>query len=162
MKTNMKAIWAAAAVALSLGLTACSDANEYADTDVNNPSFGETYPDSLDGTTWVRGKGIKVNAMGEEVQGYVDTLKFVSADSVYVKMAEGASTDDSNTAKLPLYEYAYSNKDGVLEIKKRVVDEKKNVSKQSIFIGRAITGSPDVIVVCHYGDTPVQTYMVKL
>jgi len=153
------------AISLSVVLTSCSDANEYEETNTNNPKLGNIHPDSLSGTTWVRAVGFKKNAMGQEVQGFVDTLKFVSADSVYVKMSEGATkgtwNDDSNTAALPYYEYTYAKASGAIEILKRTVNDKKDVSKTAIFIGQAATGKKDVIVIAHYGDTPVQTYLTK-
>ena len=79
-----------AMAALTMGLTiaSCSDANEYEDADTNNPSWSTTsHPASLASTTWVRGTGIKTNAYGQEVQGFVESLNFVSTDSVSVKMS---------------------------------------------------------------------------
>ena len=152
--------------------TACSDANEYKDARTDNPSWIENYtdstkiahPESLANTRWVRGTGIKTNALGQEVQGFVESLNFVSADSVAVKMSEGATAgtwvDDSNTEKLPYYEYTYSVNTGRIEILK----ETKNgntVTKSAIFTGVAVSGLLDVITLAHYGDTPVQTYLVK-
>ena len=99
----------------------CSDANEYEDAYTNNPSWVDGYTDSLNiahpaslaSTRWVRGTGLKTNAFGEEVQGFVESVNFVSADSVSVKMSQGATegtwTDESNTEKTPLYEYKYNS-----------------------------------------------------
>ena len=154
-------------------LTACSDANEYEDAFTNNPSWVEGYNDSLQiahpetlaNTTWVRGTGLKVNAYGEEVQGFVESLNFVSADSVSVKMSQGTTegtwTDDSNNEKTPLYEYKYNNVTGTLDILKRVVNDKGAVTKQIIFQGIAVNGKQTVLTIAHYGDLPIQTYLVK-
>lgn len=54
---------AVAALLMGLAVASCSDANEYEDAYTNNPTYGETHPESLSGTTWVRGKGLKLNAM---------------------------------------------------------------------------------------------------
>ncbi|MBO4892987.1 MAG: hypothetical protein J5502_10310 [Prevotella sp.] len=156
-----------------VALTACSDANEYEDAFTDNPSWVEGYndslkiahPESLASTTWVRGNGVKVNAYGVEVQGFVESLSFVSADSVSVKMSQGATegtwTDDSNTEKTPLYEYKYNNVTGTVDILKRVVNDKGAVTKQTIFQGIAVDGKQTVLTVVHYGDSPIQTYLVK-
>ena len=154
-------------------LTSCGDANEYEDAFTDNPSWVEGYtdslqishPESLASTTWVRGSGIKVNAYGEEVQGFVESLNFVSADSVSVKMSQGATegtwTDDSNNEKTPLYEYKYNNTTGTVDILKRVVNDKGAVTKQTIFQGIAVEGKQTVLTVVHYGDSPIQTYLVR-
>ena len=153
--------------------TSCGDANEYEDAFTDNPSWVEGYtdslqishPESLASTTWVRGSGIKVNVYGEEVQGFVESLNFVSADSVSVKMSQGVTegtwTDDSNTEKTPLYEYKYNNTTGTVDILKRVVNDKGAVTKQTIFQGIAVEGKQTVLTVVHYGDSPIQTYLVK-
>lgn len=173
MKTIKKSIFAALAVVAGISLTtACSDANEFEDTDTNNKSWVSNYtdstaiphPETLAGTQWVRGTGIKVNAYGKEVQGFVESLNFVSADSVAVKMSQGTTegtwVDDSNTEKLPLYEYDYSAATGKLKIKQRV-ENKGKVTKNDIFEGVAVVGQPETITIVHYGDTPAQTYLVK-
>lgn len=173
MKTFRKTIFAALAVVAGISLTtACSDANEYEDAYTNNPSWIENYtdstkiahPESLANTKWERGTGIKTSAFGDEVQGFVESLNFVSADSVAVKMSEGTTAgtwvDDSNTEALPYYEYTYSTTTGRIEILK----ETKNgstVTKSAIFTGVAVSGLLDVITIVHFGDTPVQTYLVK-
>ena len=156
-----------------IALTACSDANEYEDAFTDNPSWVEGYtdslkishPESLASTSWVRGTGLKANAYGEEVQGFVESLTFVSADSVSVKMSQGATegtwTDDSNTEKTPLYEYKYNSSTGTVDILKRVVNDKGAVTKQTIFQGIAVEGKQTVLTVVHYGDSPIQTYLVK-
>lgn len=160
-------------LSFSLTLTSCGDANEYEDAFTDNPSWVEGYtdslqiahPESLASTTWVRGNGVKVNAYGVEVQGFVESLSFVSADSVSVKMSQGATegtwTDDSNTEKTPLYEYKYNNVTGTVDILKRVVNDKGAVTKQTIFQGIAVDGKQTVLTVVHYGDSPIQTYLVK-
>ena len=152
--------------------TACDDANEYEDANTANPSWVSHYndstavphPDTLANTRWVRGTGIKKNAYGQEVQGFVESLDFVSADSVAVKMSQGTTegtwVDDSNTEKLPLYEYDYSSTTGKLKIKQRVVNKGK-VTKNDIFEGVAVSGQMETITIVHYGDTPSQTYLVK-
>jgi hypothetical protein len=154
-------------------LSSCSDANEYEDAYTNNPSWVEGYtdslkiahPESLASTRWVRGTGLKVNAYGEEVQGFVESLNFVSADSVSVKMSQGTTegtwTDESNTESTPLYEYKYNNATGTVDILKRVVNDKGAVTKQTIFQGIAVEGKQTVLTVVHYGDSPIQTYLVK-
>ena len=154
-------------------LTSCDDANEYEDTNTDNPSWVQGYndslqiahPQSLAGTRWTRGSGLKYNAYGEEVQGFVESLNFVSADSVAVKMSQGTTAgnwvDESNTQYVPYYEYTYSETTGSFEILKRVVDDRGAVSKSAIFTGVAVSGTREVITVAHFGDTPVQTYLVK-
>lgn len=158
---------------LAIGLTSCGDANEYEDVNTDNPSWVNGYTDSLSiahpesiaNTTWVRGTGLKTNAYGEEIQGFVESINFVSADSVAVKMSEGKTpgtwVDESNTESLPYYEYTYSNTTGRIEILKRVTDDKGKVSKSAIFTGVAVSGKQEVITIAHFGDTPVQTYLVR-
>ena len=174
MNTFRKSIFAViAALTAGLAITSCSDANEYEDAFTNNPSWVEGYtdslkidhPESLASTTWVRGSGLKTNAYGQEVQGFVESLNFVSADSVRVKMSQGTTegtwTDESNTEKTPLYEYKYNNATGTVDILKRVVNDKGAVTKQTIFQGIAVNGKQTVMTVVHYGDSPIQTYLVK-
>ena len=162
----------AAAALLAVGLASCSDANEYEDANTDNPSWVEGYtdslqiahPDSLAGTKWVRGSGLKTNAYGEEVQGFVESLDFVKADSVAVKMSQGSTqgtwVDESNTENLPLYEYSYSATTGRIQILQRNVNGGK-VTKKAIFVGTAVSGQREIITIVHYGDTPSQTYLVK-
>lgn len=157
---------------LAFALTSCDDANEYEDANTTNPSWVNNYndstavahPETLANTKWVRGTGIKLNAYGQDVQGFVESLDFVSADSVIVKMSQGATegiwVDDSNTEKLPLYEYDYSSATGKLKIKQRV-ENKGKVTKNDIFEGIAVSGQKEVITIVHYGDTPAQTYLVR-
>ena len=174
MKTFKKSIFAALAVVAGISLTtACGDANEYEDAFTDNPSWVEGYtdslqiahPESLANTRWVRGSGLKTNAYGVEVQGFVESLNFVSADSVSVKMSQGATegtwVDESNNERTPLYEYKYNSKTGSMEILKRVVNDKGAVTKQTIFQGIAVDGKQTVLTVVHYGDSPIQTYLVK-
>ncbi len=165
-----KSIIGAIALMLAVCMTSCSDANEYEDTNTMNPSWvnaGDsiTHPKALANTSWVRGAGMKYNAYGTEIQGFVESLNFVTADSVSVKMSvgttEGTWVDESNTNNVPYYEYTYSEITGKLEILKRVVDDKGKVSKSAIFTGVAVSGTKEVITIAHFGDTPVQTYLVK-
>lgn len=169
-------------VVLAFGLMAgfcssCEDACEYDDFNASNPSWVNGYndsleiahPDSLAQQTWVRGEGIKYNAYGEEIQGYVESMDFITKDSVIVKMSQGTTegtmgVDDSNTPKNPRYEYTYSNVTGVLEVLNEVEDDKGNKSKVPIFTGVAVCGSAhgDMLTVVHFGDTPAQTYLVRV
>ena len=154
-------------------VSSCSDANDYEDTNADNPSWVNGYNDSLKiahpetvaNTKWVRGTGLKTNAFGDDVQGFVESLDFVSADSVAVKMSQGTTqgtwVDESNTEATPYYEYTYSNTTGRVEILKMTKDDKGKVSKTTIFIGVAVQGKREVLTIVHYGDTPVQTYLVK-
>ena len=165
MKIFSKSI-VAASLLMALGIASCTDANEYEDTKTNNPSWSNaTHPETLDGTQYVRATGIKVSAFGNEIQGFVESLNFVSADSVAVKMSQGATegtwTDESNTERTPLYEYTYNTADGKIEINKRVVDDKGKVSKTVIFTGSAISADKEIISIVHFGDTPAQTYLVR-
>jgi len=154
---------------MAIGLYSCSDANEYEDTNTNNPTWTEngstTHPASLANTKYVRASGMKYNAMGEEIQGFVESVEFVSADSVVVKMSQGVTegtwVDDSNTTKLPRYYYTYSATTGTVTIIKMVKDDKGKVSPSNLFLGTAISGKQELITIVHYGDTPVQTYLVK-
>ena len=174
MNMIKKSIFAVLAMVAGISLTtACSDANEYEDTMTDNPSWIPNYndstavphPESLANTTWTRGTGYKKNAFGEDVQGFVESLNFISADSVAVKMSQGSTngtwTDESNTDALPYYEYSYSNTTGRLDIMKLVRDEKGNISKSAVFVGIAVSGTKEIITLAHFGDTPVQTYLVK-
>jgi len=173
MNTFKKSIIGAMTLLMGVCLTACSDANEYEDAFTDNPSWVNGYTDSLEishpetmaNTQWVRGSGLKINAYGEEVQGFVESLNFVSADSVSVKMSQGATegtwTDESNTEKTPLYEYKYNNMTGTVEILKRVVNDKGAVTKQTIFHGIAVNGQQTILTIVHYGDSPIQTYLVR-
>ena len=170
MKIFKKTMMACMAVLMGTSIASCSDANEYEDARTDNPSWVDHYndtlsishPETLANTKWVRGTDLKVNAYGEEVQGFVESLDFVSADSVAVKMSQGATegtwdVDDSNTEKVPYYEYTYSSRTGVLEIKKRV----DATTTSPIFTGVAVSEKREVLTILHYGDTPAQTYLVK-
>ena len=174
MKIFRMTMIAATALLFGAGLaSSCSDANEYEDANTNNPSWVNGYndtlkvahPESLDGTKWFRADGRKYSAFGQQVQGFVESLDFARPDSVAVKMSQGTTegtwTDESNTENLPYYEYSYSAKTGRLDILKLVRDEKGNISKSAVFEGIAVSGQQDVITLVHYGDTPVQTYLVK-
>ena len=167
MNTIKKSIFAVFTVVAGLSLTtACSDANEYENANTNNPAWSGSHPEDLTGTKWVRGSGIKYNAYGQEVQGFVESLDFVKADSVAVKMSEGITSgtwkDDSNTEKTPYYEYKYSNVTGTVEILKESKNDKGAVTKTTIFTGVAVTsGTKEIITLSHFGDIPVQTYLVK-
>lgn len=175
MKLFDKSFLAGAALLLAVGFVACEDANEFEDARTDNPSWVKDYtdskdiahPDSLAQSVWVRGEGIKFNALGEEVQGYVESMDFITKDSVVVKMSEGKTAgtmgaDDSNTYEDP-YEYEYVSETGTLNVLKLVKDDKGNISKVAVFVGIAVSGSKhgDVLTVVHYGDTPAQTYLVR-
>lgn len=178
MKAFKKTVFAMAALLSGLCFTACEDANEYEDAETNNPGWAGEYsdskkivhPETLANTYWVRGSGMKFNSYGEEIQGYVESLDFVDESNVVVKMSEGVIPasikntatwiDDSNTAATPQYEYKYSSVTGSIEILKQVVDDKGKVSKVIVFTGIAVGGSRQVITISHFGDTPVQTYLV--
>lgn len=174
MNRFKKSIFAAFAVVAGISLTtACGEANEFEDALTDNPSWVENYtdstaiphPESLASTNWVRANGLKKNAYGEEVQGFVESLNFATADSVRVKMSQGTTkgtwTDESNTETQPYYEYTYSATTGRVEILKLVRDDKGNISKSAVFVGIAVAGQKDIITIAHFGDTPVQTYLVK-
>ncbi len=174
MNTFKKYLFAVVMAVAGISLTtACDDANEYEDANTDNPSWVSGYtdslaishPESIAGTTWVRVSGMKQNVYGEEIQGFVESLNFVSADSVAVKMSEGVTAgtwvDESNTEALPYYEYSYTSTTGRIEILKRVQDEKGKVSKSTIFTGVAVSGKKEIITIAHFGDTPVQTYLIK-
>lgn len=174
MNTFKKSIFAALAVVAGISLTtSCSDANEYEDSATDNPSWVDNYndsltiahPETLASTKWVRGTGLKKNAYGEEVQGFVESLEFTTTDSVCVKMSQGTTegtwTDESNNERTPFYEYTYSATTGRVEIMKLVRDDKNNISKSAVFVGIAVSGTKDIITIAHFGDTPVQTYLVR-
>ena len=168
MKIIKITMMAAVALLMGVSMVSCSDANEYGDVNTNNPSWASgtvTHPESVANTKWVRGTGLKINAYGQEIQGFVESLDFVSEDSVAVKMSQGITegtwVDDSNTEKVPYYEYVYSEVTGKVQILKRIVDDKGKVSKTEIFTGVAVSGTKQVMTVTHYGDTPVQSYLVK-
>ena len=174
MNTIKKSIIAVFAVVAGISLaTSCSDANEFEDAYTDNPSWVDNYtdstliphPETLASTTWVRRTGLKTDAYGNDIQGFVESLNFYTADSVVVKMSEGATvgtwTDDSNTEKVPSYEYTYNESTGAIQILKRTVNDKGAVSKTAIFTGVAVSGKQQVITIVHYGDTPVQSYLVK-
>jgi len=168
-----KTMMAAMALFVGVSLTACGDANEFEDANTDNLSWVKNYTDSLNiphpetlaNTNWQRTSGLKTNAFGEDIQGFVERVSFVSEDSVAVKMSQGATTgtwvDESNTDALPYYEYTYSSNTGKVEILKRVQDDKGKVSKTAIFTGVAVSGEQEVLTVLHFGDTPIQSYLVK-
>ena len=168
MKVFNKSVLFAAALLMAVAYTSCKDANEYGGAQTDNPSWISNYtdsalishPESLAGSVWVRGSGLKKNAYGQEVQGFVESMDFFAPDSVTIKMSEGTTSgtwvDESGT-----YECTYSEVTGKLEVLKRVVDDKGKVSKTVIFTGIAVQGNKEVLTVSHYGDTPVQTYLVR-
>ncbi len=169
MKLFKKSLLAGLALLMAVGFVACNDANEFEDARTDNPSWAGKYndsldiahPDSLAQQSWVRGHGIKYNALGEEVQGYVESMVF-TADSVTVAMSYGTTAgtwgvDDSGT-----YKYQYTSETGSLTVLKSVKDDKGNWSDVALFVGVAVSGTKygDVLTVVHYGDTPAQTYLV--
>lgn len=169
MKALKKSIFAFAAILMGVCMTACSDANEYGDANTTNPSMGDSHPESIENSTWVRAQGAKFNAYGEEIQGYVDTLKFISDTEVIVSMSEGKipesmkptkqMVDDSNNESNPTYEYTYNNINGEIDIQKVTVNSKGAVSKTTLFLGVA---AGKYVVVSHFGDTPSQSYLVQV
>ena len=173
MKIFRNTMIALAALTVGLAIASCDDANEYEDTntapfswvDNYNDSLKIAHPETLVNTTWVRGTGLKKDADGKDVQGFIESLRFVREDSVVVAMSQGATegtwVDDSNTEAVPMYEYSYSSKTGSLEIKKVARDEKGNLTKKNIIVGVAVSGKQEGITAVHYGDIPVQTYLVK-
>lgn len=164
---------AMAALLMGVAVASCSDANEYEDTNTANPTWVKGYTDSLKiahpetvaGTRWVRASGLKTNAFGQEVQGFVESVSFVSADSASVKMSKGVTegtwVDESNNDALPYYEYTYSNVTGKVEILKQTKNDKGAITKSAIFTGIVVSGDREVLTLAHFGDTPVQTYLVK-
>lgn len=171
MKLFNKSLLAGAALMLAVGFVACEDANEFEDARTDNPSWAGKYndsldiahPDSLAQQSWVRGHGIKYNALGEEVQGYVESMNF-TADSVTVKMSEGTTKGTWGVDDSGIYEYEYIHETGTLTVLKSVKDDKGNLSKVALFVGIAVSGSKqhgDILTVVHYGDTPAQTYLVR-
>lgn len=160
---------------MAVGFVACEDANEFEDVRTDNQSWVNGYtdsleiahPDSLSQTEWVRGEGIKFNAYGEEIQGYVANIVFFSMDSCYVTLSQGKTegvmgNNDSNTRENP-YKYTYTDVTGVVQIFKTVIDDKGRRSEVGIFEGVAVSGTKrgDMLTVVHYGDTPAQTYLVR-
>lgn len=162
-----------ATLIMGLAIASCGDANEFGDTQTNNPSFTNGYTDdasvshpaSLSGTVWERGTGIKVNAYGEDIQGFVESIEFVSDDACIVKMSQGATAgtwvDESNNEDTPQYEYTYSETSGAISIINSVKNDKGAISKVTLFSGVAVSGDKDIITIVHFGDTPVQTYLVR-
>ena len=172
MKALKKSIFALLAILMGVCFTACSDANEYEDSYTDNMAWGSLHPKSLEGTSWVRANGAKVNAYGEEVQGFVEAVNFISETECVVKMSKGIVpesmknsvvwVDDSNTEDLPFYEYNYNNTTGEINIMKVTTDSKGKVSKTSLFIAVAnIGGFGPMMTVSHFGDTPSQSYLTK-
>ncbi len=171
MKLFNKSLMMGATLLLAVGFAACEDACDYDDAYTDNPSWSNgqelAHPDSLTGQVWVRGEGIKFNAYGEEVQGYVESMNFFSADSMFVTMSKGTTSgtmgvDHSNTRENP-YKYEYVKETGSLNVVQTVIDDKGRRSEVTIFSGVAVTGTKfgDMLTVAHYGDTPVQTYLVR-
>ena len=169
MKIFKKSVLAISTLMMGFALAACSDACDYLGADTNNRAFGEEHPASVANTVWVRTAGIKTNAYGEDVQGFVESIDFYREDSCVVKMSEPQFpanfsssiitwVDESNTASTPRYEYTYSDITGKIEILKEVKDDKNRVSKTVIFSGVA---AGNVVTIAHFGDTPVQTYLTK-
>lgn len=166
MKIFSKSMVAAMALLAGISMASCTDANDYEDAKTDNPAWvGATHPESLAGTKYVRATGIKTNAYGADVQGFVESLDFVSEDSVVVKMSQGTTegtwTDESNTERVPRYEYTYNVPDGKITIKKINIDDNKKVSKIDIFMGTALSGDKELITIVHFKDTPAQTYLVR-
>lgn len=187
MKLISKTILLSGLFLAAFAFASCDNDVDFGDTNTNSPSLVPDYndsttvvhPESLANTSWTRGTGIKKNAFGQDIEGYVESLSF-ETDSVVVKMSEPASiaqlsddakdsytwTDDSNNDATPKYEYTYSNVTGRVEILKMVKNDKGAVSKSAIFTGIVVSGTLngnaiDVITLSHFGDVPSQTYLVK-
>lgn len=173
MKIFRKSMIAMAVLTMGLTIASCGDANEFEDANTNNPSWVNGYtddasvahPESLSGTAWVRGTGLKLNAYGEDIQGFVESIYFVNDTECEVKMSQGTTqgtwVNESNDEETPYYEYTYSDASGAISIIRNVKNDKGAVSKVVIFSGMAVSGTKEVITIIHYGDTPVQTYLVK-
>lgn len=170
MKNIKQYVLLSAILMLGSCFVACEEANEFEDTKTGNPTWAKDYekaphPETLANTKWERGSGLKYNAYGEEVQGFVESMDFFCADSVVITMSQGCTegswTDESNSAAIPAYEYVYSEATGKVEVMKQIKDEKGKVSKTVIFTGIAVSGKKEIMTVCHFGDTPVQSYLVK-
>ena len=167
MKAFKKSCFAVAALVFGFCFAACEDAHESEDANTSNPAWAGKYNDSY----WVRGTGMKFDSYGEEIQGYVESLDFVDETYVVVKMSEGVIPasikntatwlDDSNTEAVPQYEYTYSPNTGNFSILKLVKDDSGKVSKVTVFTGVAVSEGRDIVTISHFGDTPVQTYLVK-
>lgn len=193
MKVLKKYFIAVAAIVMGTCFTACSDANEFEDANTANPSWVDGYtdslkiqhPESIEGTVWERTAGLKYNAYGQNVMGYVESLAFYNADSVVVKMsdvdangnkinvdADGKAIfetatwkDESNTKKNPAYLYEYNPASGAISIISATTDSKGKVTKTTIFSAVVVTrgeGQPAVLTISHTTDTPVQTYMTQV
>lgn len=170
MKIFNKSIFAAAAL-LAVGFVACDDACEYEDTRTDNPSWVKGYndslaishPDSLAQQFFLRGEGIKFNAYGEEVQGYVESMDFITKDTVIVVMSQGKTAGTMGADDSGKFEYEYNVETGNLRVLKEMIDDKGKVSKVEIFSGVAVSGTKhgDILTVMHYGDIPAQTYLVR-
>lgn len=170
MKLFNKSLLAGAAFLVAVGFVACDDANEFEDVRTDNPSWAGKYndsldiahPDSLAQQSWVRGEGIKFNAFGEEVQGYVESMEF-TADSVTVKMSVGTTEGDMGADDSGTYKYEYISETGTLNVLKSIKDDRGNWSDVALFVGVAVSGTKygDMLTVVHYGDTPAQTYLVR-
>lgn len=178
MKSFKISIVAFVALFAGISFVACTDANEYEDVNTSNKSFVNGYTDSLKidhpetlaNTSWVRGNGIKVNAYGEEVQGYVESIEFDEEGTVVVKMSKGSIPssmsatatwkDDSNTESTPKYDYSYNSETGAIEISITEIINKKP-TKNVLFTAIVTNVTNPVMTVSHYTDTPSQTYLVK-
>jgi hypothetical protein len=166
MKRFRMTMIALAALIVGLAFASCNNENDYDGVDTNNPSWtNATHPTSLANTKYVRTAGIKTSALGEDIQGFVESLDFVTADSVIVQMSQGATegewVNESNTERVPRYEYTYNETTGRIDILKQSKDDKGKVSKATIFTGTAISEKQELIAIVHFGDTPAQTYLVK-
>ena len=162
MKTFRNITMAAVSLLMGISFTACSDANEYKDANTTNPSFSNSHPESVANTKWVRGSGIKFNSKGQEIQGFVESMDFISETEVVVKMSQGVTEsstwlDESNTEALPAYLYEYSSTTGTLVVNKRITENNKTYDVE-VFRGVV---TDNILTIAHYGDVPLQTYLVK-
>lgn len=182
MKTFKKSVLAIFAVAVAAVFTACSDANEYGDSNTTNPTWGSEHPASISGSVWNRTAGLKTNAYGQDVMGYVASVDFYREDSCIVAMSDKDANgnkintdaqgkdlfstavwvDDSNSESLPRYSYEYNETSGALSIFKVTYDSKNKATKTVVFTGVvAESNGKAVMTISHTSDTPSQTYLVK-
>jgi len=182
MKIFKKSVLAILAVSLAATFTACSDANEYGDANTSNPSWGINHPASISGSVWNRTAGLKKNAYGQDVMGYVASVDFYMADSCIVAMSDKDANgktintdangnaifptsvwvDDSNNESLPRYNYEYNETSGALSIFKVTYDSKNKATKTVVFTGVVSeSNGKTVMTIFHASDTPSQTYLTK-
>ncbi len=178
MKVLKNIVPAFLALLATTAFVACNDANEYEDTNTDpysavtgyNDSLTIEHPSTLSGTTWLRASGLNVNAYGEDVQGYIESVQFIDETYCVVVMSEpdnpssisNSATwlDESNTDDDPNYEYNYSSANGSVDIYSYVEDSKGNISRTNIMSGSVVIGNQTVLSIAHFGDTPQTSYLL--